>query len=36
VVGRPEMLVTVEVSRFIVPAEDPRELGLAFGVFEVR
>jgi hypothetical protein len=36
VVGRPEMRVTVEVSRFIVPAEDPRELGLAFGVFEVR
>jgi hypothetical protein len=36
VAGRPEMLVTVEVSRTIRPASDPRDLGLAFGVFEVR
>jgi hypothetical protein len=34
--GRPEMLVAVEVSRTIHPASDPRDLGLAFGVFEVR
>jgi hypothetical protein len=34
--GRPEMLVAVEVSRTIRPASDPRDLGLAFGVFEVR
>jgi hypothetical protein len=36
VVGRPEMLVAVEVSRTLRPASDPRDLGLAFGVFEVR
>ncbi len=36
VAGRPEMLVSVEVSRTIRPASDPRDLGLAFGVFEVR
>jgi hypothetical protein len=34
--GRPEMLVAVEVNRTIRPASDPRDLGLAFGVFEVR
>jgi hypothetical protein len=28
--------VAGEVSRTIRPAEDPRELGLSFGVFEVR
>jgi hypothetical protein len=26
----------VEVGRTIRPASDPRDLGLAFGVFEVR
>jgi hypothetical protein len=36
VVGRPEMQVGVEVSRTFVPPGDLRELGLAFGVFEVR
>jgi hypothetical protein len=36
VVGRPEMLVAVEVDRTIRPASDPRDLGLSFGVFEVR
>ena len=36
VVGRSEMLVAVEVSRTIHPPEDGRELGLSFGVFEVR
>ena len=35
-VGKSEMLVAVEVSRTFRPAEDPRELGLSFGVFEVR
>jgi hypothetical protein len=35
-VGRPEMLVAVEVNRTIRPASDPRDLGLSFGVFEVR
>jgi hypothetical protein len=34
--GRAEMLVAVEVGRTIRPASDPRDLGLAFGVFEVR
>jgi hypothetical protein len=36
VVGRPEVQVGVEVSRTFVPPGDLRELGLAFGVFEVR
>jgi hypothetical protein len=36
VVGKAEMHVTVEVGRVIRPASDPRDLGLAFGVFEVR
>jgi hypothetical protein len=36
VVGKSEMLVAVEVSRTFRPPEDPRELGLSFGVFEVR
>jgi hypothetical protein len=30
------MRVMVEVGREIRPASDPRELGLVFGVFEVR
>lgn len=34
--GRPEMTIAVEVSRTIRPASDPRELGLGFGVFEVK
>ena len=36
VVGKAEMRVTVEVGRVIRPASDPRDLGLAFGSFEVR
>jgi hypothetical protein len=36
VVGKAEMRVTVEVGRVFRPASDPRELGLAFGAFEVR
>jgi hypothetical protein len=36
VVGKTEMRVTVEVGRVIRPASDPRDLGLVFGVFEVR
>ena len=36
VVGKTEMQVTVEVGRVIRPASDPRDLGLVFGVFEVR
>ncbi|MGA3238583.1 MAG: hypothetical protein ABSG03_19990 [Bryobacteraceae bacterium] len=35
VVGKSEMLVAVEVSRTFRPPDDPRELGLSFGVFEV-
>ena len=31
-----ELNVTVEVARTFRPASDPRDLGLAFGVFEVR
>ena len=34
--GRPEMAIAVEVSRTIRPAADPRDLGLGFGVFEVK
>lgn len=34
--GKPQMQVAVEVSRTIRPANDPRDLGLAFGTFEVR
>jgi hypothetical protein len=36
VAGKAEMRVTVEVGRVIRPPSDPRELGLAFGSFEVR
>ena len=35
-VGKPALQLAVEVSRTFVPPSDPRELGLAFGVFEVR
>jgi len=35
-VGKGEMQVTVAVGRVLHPASDPRDLGLAFGVFEVR
>jgi len=35
-VGRPEIEIAVEVSRVIRPSSDPRELGLGFGVFEVK
>ena len=36
VVGKSEMLVAVEVSRTFRPPGDGRDLGLSFGVFEVR
>jgi hypothetical protein len=36
VVGKREMQVTIEVSRVIRPASDPRDLGLVFGVVEVK
>lgn len=36
VVGKREMHVAVEVSKTFRPPEDPRDLGLSFGVFEVR
>jgi hypothetical protein len=36
VMGKSEMQVTVEVSRVIRPASDPRDLGLVFGTFEVK
>jgi hypothetical protein len=36
IVGRPEMRVTLEVDRTFRPAGDARDLGLAFGMFEVR
>lgn len=35
-VGKPEMQVKAEVSRVFRPASDPRDLGLAFGSFEIR
>jgi hypothetical protein len=35
-VGNPEMTVEVRVGRTFRPPSDPRELGLAFGTFEVR
>jgi hypothetical protein len=35
-VGKRELAIAVEVSRVIRPASDPRELGLGFGVFEVK
>ena len=35
-VGKRELEIAVEVSRVIRPASDPRELGLGFGVFEVK
>jgi len=34
--GKPALSIAVEVSRTFTPPSDPRELGLAFGVFEVR
>jgi hypothetical protein len=36
VVGKPEMQVAVEVNKTFRPSGDPRDLGLSFGVFEVR
>ncbi len=36
VVGSKEMLVVVEVSKTFRPPGDARDLGLSFGVFEVR
>ncbi|MEO8597932.1 MAG: hypothetical protein ABI759_31720 [Candidatus Solibacter sp.] len=35
-VGKTAMRVTVEAGRSFRPASDPRDLGLAFGSFEVR
>jgi hypothetical protein len=36
VTGKPEMEVTVEVERVIRATGDPRDFGLAFGVFEAK
>jgi hypothetical protein len=36
VASAPEMEVAVSVDRVIRPASDPRDFGLAFGVFEAR
>ncbi len=36
VIGKSEMRVSVEVSRTFRPGNDARDLGLSFGVFEVR
>jgi len=36
VAGKAEMQVAIEVSRVIRPASDPRDLGLVFGVIEVK
>jgi len=36
VVGQPEMKLEIEVDRTFRPPSDQRELGLAFGTFEVR
>jgi hypothetical protein len=35
-IGKAEMRLTVTVARVLHPASDPRDLGLAFGTFEVR
>ena len=35
-VGKPEMQIALEVSRVFRPADDPRDLGVVFGVIEVR
>jgi hypothetical protein len=35
-VGKAELKVAVEAARTFRPASDPRELGLAFGSFEIR
>jgi hypothetical protein len=35
-VGKPEIHVVVEVARVFRPASDPRDLGVVFGVIEVR
>lgn len=34
--GRPEIHLTVDVGRVFRPASDPRDLGLVFGVIEVK
>ena len=36
VVGKREMAIAIEVNRTFRPSGDNRELGLAFGVFEIR
>jgi hypothetical protein len=36
VVGKPEIHIAIEVSRTFRPPTDSRELGLAFGVVEIR
>ena len=35
-VGKPEIHVAVEVGLVFRPAADPRDLGVVFGVVEVR
>ncbi len=34
--GKPEVQIAIETSRTFRPASDPRDLGLAFGVVEIR
>jgi hypothetical protein len=34
--GAPELEIAIQVNRTMRPANDPRDLGLAFGVFELR
>jgi hypothetical protein len=36
VVGKPELQIAIEVSRTYRPPSDARDLGLAFGVIEIR
>jgi hypothetical protein len=36
VVGKPQIVVTIESGRTVKPAADPRELGIAFGEIAVR
>jgi hypothetical protein len=36
VVGKPELRIAIEVSRIYHPPADSRDLGLAFGVIEIR
>jgi hypothetical protein len=35
-IGKPEVLVVVEINRTFRPPGETRDLGLAFGVFEIK